>query len=133
MDGDRLLRASAVQEVVVGLVRNTKYYELCDDFRPIAFVAEDQDEDPSPGGTFVLRTNAPLGEFYRAAEEDSSAVQCRPLRLLVDPERRGHAVVSGAGAGVGISPVGQQTFQGRCPPARLLHPAGAEANAGRSR
>ena len=55
--------------LVVGLVRNTKYYELREDFRPIAFVPEDQDEEPGPGGTFVLRTNAPLGVFYRAAEE----------------------------------------------------------------
>jgi hypothetical protein len=55
--------------LVVGLVRNTKYYELREDFRPIAFVPEDQDEDPGTGGTFVLRTNAPLGEFYHAAEE----------------------------------------------------------------
>ena len=54
--------------LVVGLVRNTKYYELREDFRPIAFVPEDQDEDPSPHGSFVLRTNAPLGEFYHAAE-----------------------------------------------------------------
>jgi predicted permease len=54
---------------VVGLVRNTKYYELREDFRPIAFVSEGQDEDPGPGGTFVLRTNAPLGEFYRNAEQ----------------------------------------------------------------
>jgi predicted permease len=54
--------------VVVGLVRNTKYYELREDFRPIAFVPEDQDEEPGPGGTFVLRTNAPLGEFYHNAE-----------------------------------------------------------------
>jgi putative ABC transport system permease protein len=54
--------------LVVGLIRNTKYYELREDFQPIAFVPEDQDEDPGPGGTFVLRTNAPLGEFYRAAE-----------------------------------------------------------------
>jgi putative ABC transport system permease protein len=54
--------------MVVGLVRNTKYYELREDFRPIAFVPQDQDEDPSPGGTIVLRTNAPLGEFYRNAE-----------------------------------------------------------------
>ncbi|MGA2736209.1 MAG: ABC transporter permease [Bryobacteraceae bacterium] len=60
--------------LVVGLVRNTKYYELREDFRPIAFVPEDQDEDPSPGGTFVLRTNAPLGEFYRAAEEAVSEI-----------------------------------------------------------
>jgi predicted permease len=54
--------------LVVGLVRNTKYYELREDFQPIAFVPEDQDEDPGPGGNFVLRTNAPLGEFYRTAE-----------------------------------------------------------------
>ena len=54
--------------LVVGLVRNTKYYELREDFRPIAFVAADQDEEPGPGGTFVLRTNAPLGEFYHNAE-----------------------------------------------------------------
>ncbi len=55
--------------LVVGLVRNTKYYEMREDFQPIAFVAADQDEEPSPGGTFVVRTNAPLGEFYHAAEE----------------------------------------------------------------
>jgi predicted permease len=54
--------------LVVGLVRNTKYYELREDFRPIAFVPSGQDEDPGPGGNFVLRTNAPLGEFYRNAE-----------------------------------------------------------------
>jgi len=54
---------------VIGLVRNTKYYELREDFRPIAFVPEEQEDDPSPGGSFVLRTNAPLGEFYRAAEQ----------------------------------------------------------------
>jgi putative ABC transport system permease protein len=55
--------------LVVGLVRNTKYYELREDFRPIAFVPEDQDEDPGPNGNFVVRTNLPLGEFYRAAEQ----------------------------------------------------------------
>jgi putative ABC transport system permease protein len=52
---------------VVGLVRNTKYYELREDFKPIAFVPASQDEDPGTGATFVLRTNAPLGEFYRKA------------------------------------------------------------------
>jgi putative ABC transport system permease protein len=54
---------------VVGLVRNTKYYELREDFRPIAYVSEAQDDDPGPDGTFVLRTNAPVGEFYRKATE----------------------------------------------------------------
>jgi putative ABC transport system permease protein len=55
--------------LVVGLVRNTKYYELREDFKPIAFVPKAQDDDPGPGGTFVLRTNAPLGAFYHAAEQ----------------------------------------------------------------
>ncbi len=56
------------QFLIVGLVRNTKYYELREDFRAIAFVPATQDDDPGPGATFVLRSNAPLGEFYRNAE-----------------------------------------------------------------
>lgn len=52
---------------IIGLVRNTKYYELREDFRPIAFLPSAQDENPNPAGTFVLRTNRPLGEFYKAA------------------------------------------------------------------
>jgi predicted permease len=56
------------QFLVVGLVRNTKYYELREDFRPIAFVPEAQNEEPGTGAQFVLRTNAPLGEFYHNAE-----------------------------------------------------------------
>jgi predicted permease len=55
--------------LVVGMVRNTKYYELREDFRPIAFVPEGQDDDPGQGANFVLRTNAPLGEFYHNAEQ----------------------------------------------------------------
>jgi len=54
--------------LVVGLVRNTKYYELREDFKPIAFVAAGQDNDPAAGTGFVLRTSAPLGEFFRRAE-----------------------------------------------------------------
>jgi putative ABC transport system permease protein len=55
--------------LVVGLIRNTKYFELREDFRPIVFVPEAQDDDPGPGATFVLRTNAPLGAFYHNAEQ----------------------------------------------------------------
>jgi predicted permease len=56
------------QFLVVGLVRNTKYYELREDFRPIAYVPEAQNEEPGTDANFVLRTNAPLGEFYHNAE-----------------------------------------------------------------
>jgi predicted permease len=55
------------QFLVVGLVRNTKYYELREDFQPVAYVPEAQNEQPGTGATFVLRTNAPLGEFYHNA------------------------------------------------------------------
>jgi predicted permease len=56
------------QFLVIGLVRNTKYYELREDFRPIAYVPEAQNEEPGADANFVLRTNAPLGEFYHNAE-----------------------------------------------------------------
>jgi predicted permease len=56
------------QFLVVGLVRDTKYYELREDNQPIAYLPEAQNERPGTGATFVLRTNAPLGEFYRNAE-----------------------------------------------------------------
>jgi predicted permease len=55
------------QFVVVGLVRNTKYYELREDFQPVAYVPEGQEEEPGTGANFVVRTNAPLGEFFRKA------------------------------------------------------------------
>jgi len=56
------------QFLVIGLVRNTKYFELREDFKPIAYVPEAQDEEPGTGANFVLRTSSPLGEFYRKAE-----------------------------------------------------------------
>jgi putative ABC transport system permease protein len=56
------------QFLVIGLVRNTKYYELREDFRPIAYVPAAQNDEPGPGGNFVLRTSSPLGEFYHNAE-----------------------------------------------------------------
>jgi hypothetical protein len=62
------------QFLVVGLVRNTKYYELREDFQPIAFVPEAQNKEPGTGATFVLRTNAPLGEFYRNATAAASEI-----------------------------------------------------------
>jgi putative ABC transport system permease protein len=52
---------------VVGVVRNTKYYELREDFKPIAFLPMAQDDDPGTGTTFVLRTSAAPGGIFRAA------------------------------------------------------------------
>jgi predicted permease len=47
---------------IVGVVRNTKYYELREDFIPISFLPIAQDDEPGAGATFVLRTHAPMGE-----------------------------------------------------------------------
>jgi hypothetical protein len=46
---------------IVGLVKNTKYYELREDFIPIGFLPIAQDEEPGAGATFVVRTNGPVG------------------------------------------------------------------------
>jgi putative ABC transport system permease protein len=48
---------------------------LREDFRPIAFLLSAQDDNPQPSGSFVLRTNESLGEFYRAATASLAQVQ----------------------------------------------------------
>lgn len=40
---------------IIGLVRNTKYYELREDFRPVGFFPVAQDDNPGPGLSFVVR------------------------------------------------------------------------------
>jgi predicted permease len=44
---------------IVGLVANTKYYELREDFLPIGFFPIAQDDDPGAGAAFVLRVVGP--------------------------------------------------------------------------
>lgn len=46
---------------VVGLVRNTKYNGLREEFRAIAFYPVAQQKDPSDGMTFLVRSQVPLG------------------------------------------------------------------------
>jgi putative ABC transport system permease protein len=52
---------------VVGVVRNTKYYELREDFKPIGFLPMAQEDNPGSSATFILRTNAQVGGIFRAA------------------------------------------------------------------
>src|SRR5262249_9901987 len=52
---------------VVGVVRNTKYSELREDFKPIAFFPIEQNESPGANATFVLRTSGAPGPLCRAA------------------------------------------------------------------
>ncbi len=53
---------------VVGVVRNTKYYELRENFLPISFLPMAQEDNPGAGATFVLRTAAPLGDVFRGVK-----------------------------------------------------------------
>jgi len=41
---------------VVGLIRNTKYYELREEFLPTAFFPIAQDKNPGTGATFIVRS-----------------------------------------------------------------------------
>jgi putative ABC transport system permease protein len=59
---------------IVGLVRNTKYYELREEFKPLAFFPVAQDEDPGPGATFVLRMAGSPGQLINAAKTTIEAI-----------------------------------------------------------
>jgi hypothetical protein len=47
------------QYQIVGVVKDTKYYELREDFKPIAYFAADQETDAYPGMAAVVRTSVP--------------------------------------------------------------------------
>jgi putative ABC transport system permease protein len=53
--------------LVVGLVKNTKYYELREDFKPIAFLPIAQDDDPGQFATFILRTSSSAPGIFKSA------------------------------------------------------------------
>jgi putative ABC transport system permease protein len=47
---------------IAGLVKDTKYMDLREEFRAIAFLATTQDADPGPSAQFVVRCSAPLAD-----------------------------------------------------------------------
>jgi predicted permease len=51
---------------IVGLVKNSKYQSLRDDFEPIAFVAATQDKEPGLGTNLLVRSTVPLGSLMPA-------------------------------------------------------------------
>jgi putative ABC transport system permease protein len=53
---------------IVGLVRNTKYYDLKEEFRPLGFFPVAQDEQPGPGMNVVLRLAGAPGPVISAAK-----------------------------------------------------------------
>ena len=77
---------------IVGLVRDSKYGGLREDFQPIVFVPQAQDEGPRSDAAFVLRTELPLsalrGPLVRAVAGLSPDIDL-DLRLFRDIVRDG--------------------------------------------
>jgi hypothetical protein len=59
---------------IVGVVKSTKYYELREDFRPQAFFPVAQEEDPRPGGLFVLRVAGSPLQLMNTVTRDLTAI-----------------------------------------------------------
>jgi predicted permease len=59
---------------VVGLIRNTKYYELREDFLPIAFFPIAQDKRPGSDTTLMIRTSGAPRDLFAAVKGAAAAV-----------------------------------------------------------
>ena len=90
---------------IVGLVRNTKYYDLKENFKPIGFFPMAQDEHPGSGMNVVLRIAGLPGPIIRSAKKAIAAVnsslsmQIKPLSEQLSDSIRGErtmAILSGA-------------------------------------
>jgi hypothetical protein len=74
-------KADPVYEVV-GVVRNTKYYEIREDFKPLAFFPAAQDDNPGSQTTFVVRSAVPPAEILRMVKDavhPGIGIELRPL------------------------------------------------------
>jgi predicted permease len=72
---------------IVGLVRNTKYLELREDFLPIAFFPMAQADNPQPNACFVARLVGPPRQFTSAAKSavnPAMGIEFRPLSSQIE-------------------------------------------------
>jgi predicted permease len=53
---------------IVGLVKNTKYYDISEDFRALGFFPTAQGEDPGPGSNFVIRVSGSPGAVINSTK-----------------------------------------------------------------
>jgi hypothetical protein len=51
---------------IVGVAKDTKYYELREDFKPIAYLSADQETEAYPGMAMVVRTSVPAATMRSA-------------------------------------------------------------------
>jgi predicted permease len=60
--------------LIVGMVRDTKYYQIREDFHAIAYLPVVQDAEPDADMTLMLRTRAPAGELLRGVNRVAASV-----------------------------------------------------------
>jgi predicted permease len=65
---------------IVGLVKDTKYADLREDFSPIVFLPEAQDKEPDTSMNAVLRTEAPISGLVAAVKR--IAAEASPTLVL---------------------------------------------------
>jgi hypothetical protein len=65
---------------VVGLVKNTKYSTLREEFTPIAFLSEAQDEHPDLEAQFAIRSDEPLLEI--ASSVKTALAEINPAMVV---------------------------------------------------
>jgi putative ABC transport system permease protein len=74
---------------IVGMVKNTKYYELREDFRPIGFFPDTQDTRPGPYAQILIRADLPLDALVAAVKHNLTEVspeiniEFRPFRTQI--------------------------------------------------
>ncbi|HZS47069.1 MAG TPA: ABC transporter permease [Blastocatellia bacterium] len=59
---------------IVGLVKDTKYYNLREDFRPTAFLASSQDKEPDQGLQIMIESNLPTENLTASIKQTIAAV-----------------------------------------------------------
>jgi putative ABC transport system permease protein len=59
---------------IVGVVKNTKYYELREDFKPIAFFPDAQDDRPNQSANIVIRAGIPLSALVPAVKHSVAEI-----------------------------------------------------------
>jgi putative ABC transport system permease protein len=57
---------------IVGLVADTKYRDLREDFNAIVFLAANQDQSPDPDSAILIRSNEPVSTLISALKESSN-------------------------------------------------------------
>jgi len=66
---------------IVGLVKDTKYFDLRDEFAPIVYVTTMQDDQPDQGTQILVRSSLPLGSLTASAK---SAVAAASPTIVIE-------------------------------------------------